>query len=193
VIDVGRAFRAPRRPRHCPPHDLFEETQVSRLRLKAEPRDTFGKGASRRVRREGRIPAVIYGGGTQLRHVSVDAKELTLALRKAGVVLEIETDSGTVITAPRDVQRDPVKRSIEHVDLVIVNEAEARAVEAEAAAAAADAVARMAAAEASAEAAADREAARDAAGVAEGAEAGGGAEGAADSGDAETASNSDQG
>jgi large subunit ribosomal protein L25 len=127
---------------------------VSRLRLKAEPRDTFGKGAARRTRRDGRIPAVIYGHGTTPTHVSVDAKELTLALRKAGVVFEVETAGGVVMATPRDVQRDPVKRNIEHIDLVVVTESEATAHEDRAVAAAAAAIeAAEAAVEAASEAA----------------------------------------
>lgn len=98
---------------------------MARLRLKAEPRDQFGKGASRRVRRDGRIPAVVYGGGATVRHITVDAKELTLGLRQKGLVVEVETAEGVLITVPRDVQRDPLKRSVEHVDLVIVTEAQA--------------------------------------------------------------------
>jgi large subunit ribosomal protein L25 len=149
---------------------------VSRLRLKAESRDTFGKGASRRVRREGRIPAVIYGRGSTLLHVSIDAKEITLALRKSGVILEIDTPSGVVLTAPRDVQRDPVKRTIEHIDLIVVDAAAALAVEVAAEEAAAARVAENEAIAEKAEAAASARDAADAADVAAGEAGGSGAQ-----------------
>lgn len=96
------------------------------VRLDAEPRSDFGKGAARRLRREGRIPAVLYGQGATLVHLSLPGHELEQALRKPKVTLEIVQGSGTTLAKPRDVQRDPVKRTLEHVDLVIVTAAEAR-------------------------------------------------------------------
>ncbi len=96
------------------------------VRLDAEPRSDFGKGAARRLRREGRIPAVLYGQGATLVHLSLPGHELEQALRKPKVTLEIVQGSGTMLAKPRDVQRDPVKRTLEHVDLVIVTAAEAR-------------------------------------------------------------------
>ena len=96
------------------------------IRLDAEPRSDFGKGAARRLRREGRIPAVLYGGDVTLVHLSLPGHELEQALRKPKVTLEIVQGGATTLAKPRDVQRDPVRRSIEHVDLVIVTAAEAR-------------------------------------------------------------------
>jgi len=96
------------------------------VRLEAEPRSDFGKGAARRLRRDGRVPAVLYGQGTTLIHVSLPGHELEQALRKPKVTLEIVQGSATTLTKPRDVQRDPVKRTLEHIDLVIVSAAEAR-------------------------------------------------------------------
>ena len=96
------------------------------VRLEAEPRSDFGKGAARRLRREGRVPAVLYGEGTLLVHVSLPGHELEQALRKPKVTLEIVQGSATTLTKPRDIQRDPVKRTLEHIDLVIVSAAEAR-------------------------------------------------------------------
>lgn len=147
------------------------------IRLEAEPRSDFGKGAARRLRRSGRIPVVVYGSGTELVHLSLPGHELEQALRKPKVTLEIVQGSSTTLTKPRDVQRDPVRRTIEHVDLIIVSAAEARdrAAEAEVlvaeAAAAAEAAATASApkgpsegAEGAAEAAASSDAAGDAAG-----------------------------
>ena len=93
--------------------------------ITAEPRSDFGKGAARRIRRSGLVPAVIYGHGQELRHVALPDHDLGLALRHAGVVLEVEVDGKKQLVAPRDVQRDPVKRTLEHVDLVVLNKAEA--------------------------------------------------------------------
>ena len=87
------------------------------IRLEAEPRSDFGKGAARKLRRSGRIPVVLYGSGTELVHLSLPGHDLEQALRKPKVTLEIVQGSGTTLTKPRDVQRDPVRRTIEHVDL----------------------------------------------------------------------------
>jgi large subunit ribosomal protein L25 len=109
--------------------------------IKAEHRNDFGKGAARRTRREGLVPAVIYGKGNEPRHVALPVRELTLALRHPGLVLEIELDGAKELTAPRDVQRDPVRRILEHLDLVIISKSEAteRIAEGRAAEAAAEA------------------------------------------------------
>jgi large subunit ribosomal protein L25 len=96
------------------------------IRLEAEPRSDFGKGAARRLRRAGRIPVVVYGNGTELLHLSLPGHELEQALRKPKVTLEIVQGSTATLTKPRDVQRDPVRRTIEHVDLIIVTASEAR-------------------------------------------------------------------
>lgn len=94
-------------------------------KLTAESRADFGKGAARRLRRDGKIPAVVYGHGTSPVHVAIDAHELTLTLRKKPASIEVTVDGKTQTVAPRDLQIDPVTRNIEHVDLVIVTAAEA--------------------------------------------------------------------
>lgn len=106
--------------------DEAEESTVTQVRISAEARSDFGKGASRRIRRDGRVPAVIYGEGSELIHVSLPAHDLELALRKPRVVLEVQAPSGAKITKPRDVQRDPVRLTLEHIDLVVITEAEAK-------------------------------------------------------------------
>ena len=98
---------------------------MAQVSITAVPRSDFGKGAARRTRREGRVPAVIYGKGTEPQHVSLPDHELALALRHPGLVLEVTIEGKTLLVAPRDVQKDPVRRVLEHVDLVIVTKAEA--------------------------------------------------------------------
>jgi large subunit ribosomal protein L25 len=98
---------------------------MTKVEISAEPRSDFGKGAARRIRRSGHIPAVIYGSGMELAHVAVPEHDFDLALRKPRVVLSISLAGTTYLTKPRDVQRDPVKRNLEHVDLVIITEREA--------------------------------------------------------------------
>jgi large subunit ribosomal protein L25 len=93
---------------------------VSEVRIKAETRTEFGKGAARRTRRAGQIPAVVYGHGGETRHVSLPGRDLTQALRRSGVLLELDLESGLELALPKSVQRDPVRQVIEHVDLVIV-------------------------------------------------------------------------
>lgn len=101
---------------------------MSNVSIAGESRADFGKGAARKLRRSGMIPAVIYGHGQDVEHVALPSHELTMALRKVGLILEVTVDGKTTLVAPRDVQRDPVKRVIEHVDLVVVSKAEAQAV-----------------------------------------------------------------
>ena len=98
---------------------------MSKVEISAESRSDFGKGAARRIRRTGNIPAVVYGSGMELIHVAIPEHDLDLALRKPRVVLSVSVDGTTYLTKPRDVQRDPVKRNLEHVDLVIITEREA--------------------------------------------------------------------
>jgi ribosomal protein L25 (general stress protein Ctc) len=101
---------------------MDEVTQVS---IAAQARSDFGKGASRRLRRAGLIPAVIYGGGSAVEHVALPAHELELALRGPRVVLKVQAPSGVHVVKPRDVQREPVRRFIEHIDLVVIGKDEA--------------------------------------------------------------------
>ncbi len=93
--------------------------------LVAEARSDFGKGAARRLRRDGKVPAVVYGHGIAPIHIALDAHTLRLTLRKKVTSLEIVLNGKTETVAPRDLQIDPVTRGIEHVDLVYVTAAEA--------------------------------------------------------------------
>jgi len=93
---------------------------VSEVRIAAEPRTEFGKGAARRTRRAGRVPAVLYGHGTDPVHVSLPGHELMLALKSANVLLSLDIDGRKQLALPKDVQRDPIKGFLEHVDLLLV-------------------------------------------------------------------------
>ena len=95
------------------------------VHIAAETRSEFGKGAARRSRREGRVPAVLYGHGTETRHLSLPGHDLMLALKTPNVLLRLEgLKSGSEIALPKAVQRDPVKGFIEHVDLILVRHGE---------------------------------------------------------------------
>ncbi|RFS84667.1 50S ribosomal protein L25/general stress protein Ctc [Actinomadura spongiicola] len=98
---------------------------MSEVRIAAEPRTEFGKGAARRTRRAGRVPAVLYGHGTDPQHISLPGHDLMLALKTPNVLLTIEgLGDGAELALPKDVQRDPVKGFLEHVDLLLVKRGE---------------------------------------------------------------------
>ncbi len=100
------------------------------VRIAAETRDEFGKGAARRSRREGRVPAVLYGHGTETRHLSLPAHDLMLALKTPNVLLRLEgLKHDSEIALPKAVQRNPIKGLIEHVDLILVRRGEKVTVE----------------------------------------------------------------
>jgi len=97
---------------------------VSDFKLTAESRTEFGKGAARRLRRADKIPAVLYGHGTAPVHVALPGHATMLALKHSNALISLELESGTQLALPKDVQRDPVRNVIEHVDLVIVRRGE---------------------------------------------------------------------
>ena len=100
------------------------------VHIAAETRTEFGKGAARRFRREGRVPAVLYGHGTETRHLSLPGHELMLALKTPNVLLYVDgLNKGSEIALPKAVQRDPVRGFIEHVDLILVRRGEKVTVE----------------------------------------------------------------
>ncbi|HEU4850061.1 MAG TPA: 50S ribosomal protein L25/general stress protein Ctc [Terrimesophilobacter sp.] len=92
--------------------------------ITAELRENFGKGYARRLRAEGRIPAVIYGHGTAPQHVSLPGHEVSLLLRKANAILDLNVAGKKQLALVKDVQKDPVRQIIEHLDLVIVKKGE---------------------------------------------------------------------
>jgi len=93
-------------------------------RIEGEVRASFGKGAARRIRAAGKIPAVIYGHGTAPRHVTLPGHQVTLLLRKANQVLELSIEGEESLALVKDVQRDPVRQIIEHIDLLVVRKGE---------------------------------------------------------------------
>ena len=100
------------------------------VRIAAELRTEFGKGAARRTRRAGRVPAVIYGHGAEARHLSLPEHELMLALKTPNALLRIEGLPGRAgLALPKAVQRHPIKGVIEHVDLIAVRSGEKVTVE----------------------------------------------------------------
>ncbi len=100
------------------------------VRIEAELRTEFGKGAARRTRRAGRVPAVIYGHGAEARHLSLPEHELMLALKTPNALLRLEGLPGRAgLALPKAVQRHPIKGVIEHVDLIEVRRGEKVTVE----------------------------------------------------------------
>src|SRR5690606_36689801 len=105
---------------------------VSATAIRAEIRSEFGKGAARRVRRAGMVPAVLYGHGEAPKHLALPVKEFAAAIRHGGMtqVLTLEISDGSQATAlPKDIQRDPVKNTYEHADLLLVRRGEKVTVE----------------------------------------------------------------
>ncbi|WP_232549588.1 50S ribosomal protein L25/general stress protein Ctc [Propioniciclava soli] len=95
------------------------------IKLAAEARNEFGKGAARRIRRAAKVPAVIYGHGTDPVHITLPGHETLLALRTANALLSISIDGAAdQLALPKQVQRDPIRGFIEHVDLVVVRRGE---------------------------------------------------------------------
>lgn len=90
----------------------------------AEVRENFGKGFARRLRAAGKIPAVIYGHGTDPVHVALPGHQVALLVRRANAVLELEIAGKQQLTLVKDVQKDPVHQIIEHIDLLVVKKGE---------------------------------------------------------------------
>ena len=92
------------------------------IKLTAEVRDEFGKGAARRIRRADKIPAVLYGKGAEPIHITLPGHETMLALRHANALIGLQMADGSErLALPKQVQRHPVRSEIEHVDLLIVH------------------------------------------------------------------------
>jgi len=97
---------------------------VPEVKLTAELRTEFGKGAARRIRRAHKVPAVLYGHGTDPIHITLPGHETLLALRQANALLSIDVNGTSQLALPKQVQRDPLKHTVEHVDLVLVRRGE---------------------------------------------------------------------
>jgi large subunit ribosomal protein L25 len=103
---------------------------MSEVKLAAETRTEFGKGAARRIRRDNKVPVVLYGHGTDPVHLTLPGHDLLLALRTPNVLISLDIDGKTSeLAIPKSVQRDPLKGFLEHVDLLLVKRGEKVTVE----------------------------------------------------------------
>jgi large subunit ribosomal protein L25 len=93
-------------------------------KLSVELRTKFGKGAARKLRAADKIPAVIYGHGTEPKHVSLPGHETMLLVRRANAIIDLDIEGTQQLALVKDVQRDPVRQIIEHIDLVVVRTGE---------------------------------------------------------------------
>jgi large subunit ribosomal protein L25 len=102
---------------------------VPEVKIKAEARTEFGKGAARRIRRDHKVPAVLYGHGSDPVHISLPGHDLMLALKTANALLSVEFQGNNQLALPKAVQRDPIRGNIEHADLILVRRGEKVTVE----------------------------------------------------------------
>ncbi|QNA93094.1 MULTISPECIES: 50S ribosomal protein L25/general stress protein Ctc [unclassified Microbacterium] len=103
---------------------MSEDTKVH-----AELRESFGKGFARRLRAAGKIPAVIYGHGTEPVHVALPGHQVSLIIRRANALLELDIEGKSQLALVKDVQKDPVHQIIEHIDLLVVKKGEKVAID----------------------------------------------------------------
>lgn len=97
---------------------------MAEIKIQAEERTEFGKGAARRIRRSDKVPAVLYGHGSDPVHVTLPGHELMMAFKTANALLSVELGKEKHLVIPKQVQRDPLKGFIEHADLLIVKRGE---------------------------------------------------------------------
>ena len=97
---------------------------MAEVAINGTTRTEFGKGASRRARRDGLVPAVIYGHGEAPVHITLNARELGNALKESNVLLNITFDGKTELTLPKSIVKHPLKQNLEHLDLVLVRRGE---------------------------------------------------------------------
>jgi large subunit ribosomal protein L25 len=99
---------------------------VSESHIEAEPRTEFGKGAARRIRRAAKVPAVLYGHGGDPVHITLPGHDTMLALKHGGAnaLLTITVEGKEQLALPKQIQRDPIKGFLEHLDLIIVRKGE---------------------------------------------------------------------
>ncbi len=114
------------RPR---PACLKENNMSDENKVVAETRTNFGKGFARRLRAAGKIPAVIYGHGTDPVHLALPGHQVSLIIRRANALLDLEIDGTSQLALVKDVQKDPVRQIIEHIDLLVVKKGEKVVVE----------------------------------------------------------------
>ncbi|MFJ6653023.1 50S ribosomal protein L25/general stress protein Ctc [Microbacterium sp. NPDC091313] len=93
-------------------------------KVAAEVRESFGKGHARRLRAAGKIPAVLYGHGTEPQHVALPGHQVSLLIRRANALLDLDLAGTSQLALVKDVQKDPVHQIIEHIDLLVVKRGE---------------------------------------------------------------------
>ena len=97
---------------------------MAEVAIKGALRNEFGKGASRRIRRDGQVPAVIYGHGEKPTHISLPAREVGVAIKTSNVLLNIDLGEKQELVLPKSIVRNPLKGTLEHIDLIIVRRGE---------------------------------------------------------------------
>ncbi|MFJ9615772.1 50S ribosomal protein L25/general stress protein Ctc [Streptomyces noursei] len=102
---------------------------MAEIKLAAEARNDFGKGAARRLRREAKIPAVVYGHGAEPKHVAVDSHALMMALKTPNALIRLEGEGTDELVIPKAVQREAIRRFLVHVDFLAVKKGEKVGVE----------------------------------------------------------------
>jgi large subunit ribosomal protein L25 len=103
---------------------------MSEVKIAAQTRSEFGKGAARRIRRDSKVPGVLYGHGSDTIHLTLPGHDLLLALRTPNVLISLDIDGkSNELAIPKSVQRDPIKGFLEHVDLLLVKRGEKVTVE----------------------------------------------------------------
>ncbi|MBZ5734401.1 50S ribosomal protein L25/general stress protein Ctc [Nocardioides sp. TRM66260-LWL] len=104
---------------------------MSAEKITAETRTEFGKGAARRIRRENKVPAVVYGHGSEPVHLTLPGHETMMALKHGGAnaLLELVIDGKAQLALTKQVQVDPIRRVLEHIDFVAVKRGEKVTVE----------------------------------------------------------------
>ena len=95
-------------------------------KIAAESRTEFGKGAARRIRRADKVPAVVYGHGNDPIHITLPGHETMMALKHGGsnALLELDIEGTSQLALTREVQVDPIRRVLEHIDFVAVRKGE---------------------------------------------------------------------
>jgi len=123
-----RRLPAVRRLSSAARSNVFRSFPVSEVKISAEPRTEFGKGGARRTRRAGLVPAVLYGHGEAPVHIALPAREFAAAIRHGGLnqvfTIDVAGGTGATLALPKAIQRDPIKDTYEHVDLIIVKRGE---------------------------------------------------------------------
>ncbi|MEU1381765.1 50S ribosomal protein L25/general stress protein Ctc [Streptomyces albidoflavus] len=97
---------------------------MSEVKISAETRSEFGKGAARRIRRESKVPAVVYGHGAEPAHIVLPGHELMMALKTSNVLISLDLDGKSELVIPKAVQRDALKGHLVHIDLLTVKRGE---------------------------------------------------------------------